>query len=149
MVIPHDSRMDDPSNNPPCSDDSQDIEKEVKGLTERNTEEVRHDPERGPSGKSVNVIRRNGSNDVTEARNDETNGSNRKMIGIKTNKNNETNGSNSETNRSYSETTETAKQRNGINRRRKNLVSADIKRGSIRYFTPTDALMTGLAQKEL
>ena len=71
------------------------------------------------------------------------------MIGIKTNKNNETNGSNSETNRSYSETTETSKQRNGNNRRRKNLVSADIKRGSIRYVTPTDALMTGLAQKEL
>ena len=48
---------------------------------ESNTEEVYHELERCPSGKSVKVLS-NGSNDVTETNNIETNGINGKMIGI-------------------------------------------------------------------
>ena len=48
---------------------------------ERNTEEVYHELERCPSGKSVKVLS-NGSNDVTDTRNVETNGINGKIIGI-------------------------------------------------------------------
>ena len=48
-------------------------------------------------------MRRNGSNDVTDTRNVETNGSNEKVIVIKTNRIDETNVSNNETNRSYGE----------------------------------------------